>query len=437
MELTVKKQFAKYVSLNVLGMISISCYILADTYFISSGIGSLGIVALNLCLPFYNLIFGTGMMLGTGGGIRYSILVANGEVDKANKLFTNVVVFGLFISLIFLVLGLTLSVEITSLLGATGQVLEYASVYFRIFMTFSPLFITNEIFLTFVKNSGAPRLAMTSMIVGSLSNVVLDYIFIVILKMGMAGAAYATICSPAVSICIVLPYLFSKKNKLNLKKIKLHFEILVDSCHLGLNAFINDFGFGFVMMIFNYRILALQGDIGVAAYGVVANIAIVVNAIFNGIAFGMQPILSKAYGQGNYKKVKSILKMGIIVTLCTFVFFYATLTIFSTPIITIFNSENNAELLTLAKQAFYIYLFGYLFASLNLVIGQYFASIENPQYSFYLSLLHAGIVIIPLMFLLSHFMGMEGIWFSFVIAEFAIFCISLLFLSKKKNNVLE
>lgn len=434
MEKTIKKQFAKYVSLNILGMIAISCYILADTYFIANGIGNLGITALNLCLPFYNLIFGFGLMLGTGGGIRYSILVANGELNKANKLFTRIVIFGIIISVVFVVLGLFFSDQITYLLGARGQVLEYASNYFSIFMTFAPLFIVNEIFLTFVKNSGAPKLAMLSMIIGSLLNVILDYIFIMILEMGMKGAALATIFSPAISITLLLPHIMSKKSKLSFKKVKLQFKSLLDACHLGLNAFINEFGFGLVMMLFNYRILTLGGDIGVAAYGVVANIAIVVNAMFNGIAFGIQPILSNAYGRGDNKTIRSTLILGTIVTVATFALFYSVLTIFSTPVISLFNSENNTQLSTLAKEAFYIYLAGYLFSSLNLVIGQYFASVEKPKYSLYISILHAGLIIIPLLYLFSFFWGITGIWLSFVVSEFVIFCFCLLFLSKKKKK---
>lgn len=437
MNTKVRKKFTKYVSLNVLGMIAISCYILADTFFIADGIGSLGIVALNLCLPFYNLIFGIGLMLGTGGGIRYSVLIANNENEKANRIFTNVFLFGLIIGIIFLVAGLNFSVEIVSMLGAEGIVLEYASVYFKIFMTFSPLFITNEIFLTFVKNSGSPKLGMASMIIGSVMNVILDYIFIMQLDMGMAGAAFATICSPTISIFLILPYILFKKNKLYFVRTKLELKILLTSCRFGINAFINEFGFGLVMMLFNFRILALQGNIGVAAYGIVANIAIVVSAIFSGIAFGVQPILSKSYARGNLKEEKAILKLAVAVTVVTFILFYVILTVFSTPIADLFNKENDALLLELSKEAIYIYLFGYLFASLNLVIGQYFASVELPKYSFIISLMHAGLVIIPLMYILSFLMGMTGIWLSFGIAELIIFIVCIRFLSLKNHSVVK
>lgn len=424
MEAAIRKKFTRYVSLNVLGMIAISCYILADTYFISSVIGTLGIVALNLTLPFYNLIYGLGMMLGTGGGIRYSILRANNQIKEAQKVFTNTLILGFLISLIFVVVGLTLSEQITTLLGATGTVEVYASSYFRIFMSFAPLFIISEILLSFVRNNGAPRRAMTAMIVGSLMNVIMDYIFLVILDMGMAGAAYATILSPAISIFIYLPFILSKKNNLKFTKLRLSLKSLLDVSHLGLTVFINEFGFGLVMLIFNSRIMYLNGDMGVAAFGIVTNISIVINAIFTGIATGMQPILSTAYGKDNKRHMRSILKLGIIVTFFTFVLFYTVTTVFSEQIINIFNSDGSEELLKLATVGFYIYFSAYLFNSMNTIIGQYFAAINQAKLGFVISILHAGVIIIPLLFLFSYFWGITGVWLSFVVAEFIIFAVS-------------
>jgi len=424
MEATIGKKFTRYVSLNVLGMIAISCYILADTYFISSVIGTLGIVALNLTLPFYNFIYGLGMMLGTGGGIRYSILRANNQIKEAQKVFTNTLILGFLISLIFVVVGLALSAQITTLLGATGTVEIYASSYFRIFMSFAPLFIISEILLSFVRNNGSPKRAMTAMIIGSLMNVIMDYIFLVVLDMGMEGAAYATILSPAISIFIYAPFILSKKNKLKFVKLRLSFKSLLDVSHLGLTVFINEFGFGLVMLIFNSRIMYLNGDMGVAAFGIITNISIVINAIFTGIATGMQPLLSTAYGRNNKKHIRSVLKLGILVTFFTFVLFYTITTIFSEPIINIFNSDGSDELLKLTTVGFYIYFSAYLFNSMNTIIGQYFAAINQAKLGFVISILHAGIIIIPLLFLFSYFWGITGAWLSFLIAEFIILGIS-------------
>ena len=434
MNAAIRKKFTRYISLNVLGMIAISCYILADTYFISSAVGTLGIVALNLTLPFYNFIYGLGMMLGTGGGIRYSILRANNRNEEAQKVFTNTLILGFLISLLFVLVGLTLSKQITTLLGATGVVEEYASSYFRIFMSFAPLFIISEILLSFVRNSGAPRRAMTAMIIGSLMNAIMDYIFIVILDMGMSGAAFATILSPAISILIYVPFIMSKGNDLKLVRVKLSFTSLLDVSHLGLTVFINEFGFGLVMLIFNSRIMYLEGDMGVAAFGIVTNISIVINAIFTGIATGMQPLLSTAYGKGNKKDIKATLQLGIIVTFLTFVIFYTITTVFSKSIITIFNNDGSVELLNLATLGFYIYFSAYLFNSMNTIIGQYFAAINQAKLGFLISILHAGVIIIPLLFLFSHFWGMTGVWLSFGVAEFFIFGFSL-FLLKKNHSL--
>ena len=206
------RDFAKYASLNVMGMIGLSCYILADTFFVSQGLGTNGLTALNLAIPVYSFIHGSGLMIGMGGGTRYSILKSRGDPAEANRTFTEAVVLAAVFAVLFLLVGIFCSGAIVSLFGADENVFVMSETYLRVILLFAPAFLLNNVLLCFVRNDGAPQRSMTAMIGGSLSNVALDWFFIFPLRMGIFGAALATGLAPLISMLILSPHFFRKKN---------------------------------------------------------------------------------------------------------------------------------------------------------------------------------------------------------------------------------
>ena len=161
---------------------------------------------------------------------------------------------------------------------------------------FGVFFISNDMMLAFVRNDGAPRLAMIGMICGSLTNVVLDYVFIFPLDMGLFGAALATGFSPAVSMCVMSIHVWKKKNGFAFCRVKEVAKSGLLFCKLGISAFVNEFATGVVLTVFNLLILSISGNTGVAAYGVIANIALVGTAVYTGLSQGTQPLVSQYYG---------------------------------------------------------------------------------------------------------------------------------------------
>ena len=181
--------FVKYVSANVLGMIGYSCYILADTFFVARGIGSDAIAALNLVLPAFSLLNGTGLMIGMGAAARYSLSSGRADSEIHRTIFTQALQLAFIAMLFFFSIGLFFARPLCVLLGADGTTLPHAIPYISILLMFSPLFLCNNLLNCFVRNDGEPRLSMTAMLVGSLTNIVLDYIFIYPMQLGMTGAA--------------------------------------------------------------------------------------------------------------------------------------------------------------------------------------------------------------------------------------------------------
>ncbi|MFV0497005.1 MAG: MATE family efflux transporter [Candidatus Fimivivens sp.] len=419
------KDFIKYSSLNVLGMVGISCYILADTFFVSKGLGANGLTALNLAIPIYSFIHGIGLMIGIGGGTKYSILKSQNDKGAANRTFTNAVILALGFAAVFFIIGIFLSEAIVEMLGADEMVFHMSKTYLQVTLLFSPMFILDNILLCFVRNDGAPHLAMTAMIVGSLSNIALDYIFIFPFKMGMFGAALATGLAPVIGILTLSPFFFKKKNGFHLKRCKFSSKLTMTIFSSGLPSLITEVSSGVVIIIFNMIILRLQGNIGVAAYGVIANLSLVVMAIYTGVAQGIQPIISSHYGSGNHANVQKILCYAITTVFILSGMIYCYVFFGASQIANIFNSEHNVILHSIAVTGLRYYFAACLFAGFNIIMSVYFTSTEYALPAHIISILRGFVIIIPMAFLLSSIGGMIGVWCAFPVTESLVSIIGL------------
>lgn len=425
MKRTIFSQFLRYVSLNVLSMAGLSCYILADTYFISAGAGSDGIAALNLALPAYSLLNGLGLMVGMGGATRYSILRGEGRETEANQVFTQAAGLAALLGLVFTTAGIAFSWQIAGVLGASGRVQELASVYLRTLLMFSLLFLVNNLLVCFVRNDGRPNLSMAAMLVGCLSNVVLDYVFIFPLNMGMFGAALATCVAPAIGILISSTHFLRGKNNFRLIRCAPKGRQVRGILSLGVSSLVTEVSSGVVMLIFNQIILSLAGNVGVAAYGIIANLALIVVAIFTGVAQGIQPIVSVSFGQGQMKNVKKIFHYGLAAAVGFGVLFLAVGWFLPGPIVGIFNHENNLEMGRLACQGLPLYFLAFPLMGVNIVASSYLASLSKGAPSFVLSVLRGAVAVIPAVLLLSRWSGITGVWLAVPCAEALTFLVFL------------
>ena len=414
------REFLKYSSLNVLGMIALSCYILADTFFVSKALGANGLTALNLAIPVYNFINGSGLMIGMGGGTKYAISKSQGKMKQASQAFTNAAALTALIAACFFLLGLFASAPIARMLGADDTVFEMSRTYLQVLLLFSPMFMTNNLLLCFIRNDGAPQLSMAAMITGSLSNVVLDYVFMFPLGMGIFGAVLATGLAPVISILVQSPYLLTKKNQFHLVRCRLSARLSLGIFSSGLPSLITEVSSGIVIIIFNRIILGLDGNTGVAAYGVIANLSLVVIAIYTGISQGIQPILSSNYGKGIRENVQAILRYAVTTVVILSAGVYLCMFFGAEPITAIFNSEKNQILQEIAEAGLKIYFTGCVFAGLNIIFSVYFTSTERPLPAQIISVMRGFIVIIPMSFLLSAIAGLPGVWASFPATEFLV-----------------
>lgn len=430
------KDFAKYVSLNVISMIGMSFYILADTFFIANGVGSIGLTGLNLVLPLWSLVSGIGLMIGMGAGIRYSIQRGKNNEKGANRAFTHAILMGLIIGIIITIIGLIFSYDIVRILGADEIIAPLAGDYLKTLLSFSCIFILNNIVTAFVRNDNEPNLAMIAMILGSLSNIVLDYVFIFPFKLGMFGAALATGTTPILSLLILSIHFIRKKNNFKIIKCKFSLLDIKTIISLGIPSFITEFSSGIIILLFNFTILGISNNTGVAAYGIIANLALIVVSIFTGIAQGIQPIISKSYGEGKIKNTKTIFKYGLITAISLGIGCYFVGIKFSEEIVNLFNSEGDKVLLSMAIEGIKVYFIAFIIMGINIVTTSFFASINEAKESFIISIMRGLIVVIPLILLLPKLFGMTGVWLTIPLAEVITLIISIIFYLKYRKRLI-
>lgn len=413
------KDFIHYTALSVLGTLGVSCYILADTFFVSKGLGTKGLAALNLAIPIYNFIHGTGLMLGMGGATKFSVCKNQGKGEQVNKIYMNTLYMAAVSAVMFAAAGLIFSTPLAVLLGADEAVLEMTDTYLRWLLLFAPAFILNDVFLCFVRNDGSPQLSMIAMVTGSFANIVMDYIFIFPMQMGIFGAVFATGLSPVISMVMMAPHWTRRKNTFHLAGERFSMRTAAQEISLGFPSLIAQVSSGLVMIIFNGIILKMEGNTGVAAYGVIANISLVVSAVYTGIAQGVQPLISSFYGRGRRQQARQMFGYAVGTMAVLSCALYLSLFAFAQPITAVFNSEKDAALQMIAVPGLKLYFLCSWFLGYNTILATYFTSVEKAFPAHILSMLRGFVLIIPMAAGMSALWGITGVWLACPVTELA------------------
>ena len=402
---------------NVISSLGVSVYILIDTFFISRGMGSEGLAALNLSLPVFNFINGFGLMLGIGGGSKFSMLYCRTERKETDAVYTNAFAAMLTIAALFEILGIFFSKQVTHLLGADASIFHMSQSYIKTILLFSPAFLMNNLMACFMRNDSAPRLAMLGMLTGCFVNIILDYVFIFRFDMGMRGAALATCISPFISMGVMSIHFITGWNAFSLRLIVPSLNTIKEIASLGLHSFLSEVSGGIVIMVFNFVIYRISGNTGIAAYGVIANTAIVFTAIYAGIASGIQPLMCRFHGRSDTTAIYYILRLALWTSLI-FSFLAYTAVFFGTPdIVGVFNSSGSSTLKHIAEAGLREYFLFMPFMGTNTILSVYFTSKEMPKQAQLISLLRGTILMIPLAFTAYMLKSMTGVWLTVPVAE--------------------
>ena len=423
------KKLRGYLFPNMLAMLGISLYIIVDTYFIATYAGTDGITALNLIIPVFSLIFAIGGMLGNGAATAFSLEKSTPN-GNAEGYFSVAVITDLLVSIPLVILGLFFPEQVIGFLGADAEITQVGKSYISVVLICTPLYLVNSSCTAFVRNDGAPNVAMAATLASSFFNVVFDYILIFLLDWGMFGAALATGLSPLISMIIMLWHFLSKKNTIRFHLLIPKVKMIVRSCRLGVGYFVGEIAGGVTGFVFNTILLSLSGNVAVAAYGIVCNVAVIGTAVFSGVAQGLQPMASEAQGSGDIEGRKAICKYAIKVALWIAVGLVSGLVLFAPQVVALFNSEKNMEMAALAVPNLQLYVLGFLPAAINIALCGYLGAVGRDRLCGALSVCRGIVAIVFFAVVLSRVAGLVGVWIAYPVTEVFTLLVAILAVGK-------
>lgn len=411
------KLFVKYAVPQMIGLLFNSVYLIVDGVFIGNVLGRDAMAAAAVAVPLVEILIALSMAIASGAGIVISSQLAQEKHDSARQTFRTALLCAAGLGLIVMLLGNLLIHPLTKLLGSTEQIHQAAVSYIRYIVSFSPFLIFSFLLSGLARNDGRPKLAMISLAVGSISNILLDYLFMCPLNMGIGGAALATAIGPVISVLILLPHFLGKKGHLYITQKKGNVQTAARILLLGFPSFIMEFTIGIITFVYNIAIVANgYGEIGLAAYLVIGYLMLIVLTLFLGMAEGLQPVFSFFLGAGEEKRNEAMRKFATKVFLLLGIACYALICLTSRRFYSIFNPEDPALAEFAASQSI-AYFCGFFLAGFNILMISFWQSTLRGQNALAISLSRSLILPPLLMLLLPALFGRESIWLCHSLSE--------------------
>ncbi len=409
--------FGKYVIPQMIGLIFNSIYFIVDGIFIGQRLGTGALAAVGVAVPVVEIMIALSMLVAVGTGVVISTKMGQGDVRNARDVFNISILFTVFFSVAIMALGLVFSAPLAKALGAGEAILEDTTTYIRYFLLFCPFLIFSFALSTYVRNDGKPGLAMWSLAIGSVSNIVLDWVFMYPLNMGIAGAALATGLGPVFSVIILMPHFLRKQGNLYFQKPKTSAKILGKIGLFGLPAFIAEFSMGFVALLYNLAIVKNGlGDAGLASYLVIGYAALIGITAFLGAAQGIQPAVSYFKGANMPERIHSLFRATVWFGILLAIAMYVALFFGGTHFYSIFILDNPA-LLAFTVDASRLYFLHLPFAAFNILLVSFLQSMKHVGGAMAVSLSRSTVPLLVALLVLPMLLGQNGLWLSIVFAE--------------------
>lgn len=422
--------YIKYLLPTICAMVFNAIYIITDTLMIGKGIGEEGLVALNLLLPIFSAYFGIGYLFGVGGSVLLSVAKGKKDEDEQKRIFSTTVTVAAVTGVLVSLIPFIMQNKLYRILGATDENIRITREYGSIMFAFGWIYILQTVINCFVRNDEAPRRSMAGTIVGSCTNVVLDYIFIYKCNMGMSGAIIATVIGNALNMLIAASHLLSRNNNLHygigsisIGRVK---KIIIN----GASPCFNEVAWGIVVFVFNLQIVKYFGNYGLVIYSIISNTLIVTNSFMNSAGNAMQPLVSYSIGAGNKERVRKFTKIGFVTITIFAIIMHGVIYGFTNRLIHLFVKPSEIVVKE-GIPAIRIYFLSMFFAMVNVYFSVYFQAALKSVYAMIISLLRGFgvtilfVIIIPLIF------GASSVWWVMLLSEGVTMIVTLFLLSRK------
>lgn len=428
-ELSVPRLMLKFFIPAFIGVFVNALYNIVDRVFIGHGVGSMALSGVSATFPVMLIVMGFGMLIGIGAGVLVSINMGKHDMNKAEQVLGSSFLLMLLVSVLITVIGFSIKDPMLRSFGATPETIKYANDYLNIILAGTVFQVVGFSLNNIIRAEGNARIAMISMLISAGTNIILNPVFIWGLNLGVKGAAYATVISMVVLSAWVLLHFRSSKSvvKLKVRNIRLNRHILLEILAIGMAPFFMQIANSIVQGLLNAKLIAFGGDLAVGAMGIVNSVLTLIVMAIVAINMASQPIISFNYGARSFGRVKETLRIAIISSSVIAVFAFVLVESFPGKIVELFNATDD-ELLLFGTEGLQIGLLALPFVGFQVVTGNFFQSMGEARIAVLLTLLRQVIILIPLLFILPEFWGLQGIWFSIPISDFCSAIIVVFFL---------
>ncbi len=417
-------------------MIFTSIYGVVDGYFVSNFAGKEPFAAVNLIMPFIMVVSTVGFMFGTGGTALVSKTFGEGDPERANRYFSLFVYSSFLLGIVFSILGIVFLRPIAALLGATGTLLDNCVIYGRIVIAAMPYFILQLLFQSFFVAAEKPNLGFWVIVAGGVANMIGDAVLVTLLPQEhkLAGAAIATALGQIVGGGVPLVYFFRKNSSiLRLGKTRFDGKALWKASTNGVSELVSSAAMSIVGMVMNVQLLKYAGEDGVAAYGVMMYVNMIFAAIFIGYSIGTAPVIGFHFGAKNGGELRNLLRKSLFLLLIGGVLMVAAAELLAKPLALLFVGYD-AKLMELTESGFRIFGISFFFIGFAIFGSGFFTALNDGVTSAIISFLRTlvfelgAILFLPLLF------GINGLWFSVVVAELMATLLSFIFMAVKRKR---
>ncbi|NLN84220.1 MAG: MATE family efflux transporter [Firmicutes bacterium] len=421
---SIPKLLLKFSLPAIVALIVNALYNIVDSIFVGQGVGDLGLAGVTICFPIVTTFIAFIMLVGMGATALISIRLGEQKQEEAETIVINALILFIVMGISLTVLGLIFLEEILLLFGATPTVLPYATKYLRIILIGSVFLAIGTGMNNFIRAEGNPKTAMVTMFIGAITNIILDYVFIFIFKWGIEGAAFATILSYVLTSTWVLYHFYSGRSTLKIrgKKLQLESIIVTQIIRLGIPTFIIQVTSSIQQLILNRSLARYGGDLALAAIGVIMSITTFLIMPAMGIGQGAQPILGFNKGAKEYGRVKETLGLSILAATSVIFLGFIVSKIWPLQLIGLFNK--NPDLIELGAHGMNIFFKLIPLVGVQMLGASYFQAVGKPNHATLLGLLRQIIIFIPLLIVLPHFWGLEGVWWSAPLSDLGAFLLT-------------
>lgn len=416
-------------------MVFSSIYSIVDGFFISNYAGKTPFAAINLIYPFINVLSCCGFMFGTGGTAIVSRLLGKQNPVKANKILSLLVYSAIATAAVLAIIGISVSGKVATLLGASQEMLPYCVRYAQWLFAFLPAMFLQYLFQPLMIAAERPKLGFWVTLIAGCANIVGDYLLVGVLKMGIDGAAMATVASQCLGGGIPLIFFLRKRNgtELHIGKPSHQLKYLGETVVNGSSELLSNISGSVVSMAYNYQLMRFIGEDGVAAYGTIAYIMFIFVAIFVGYSLGVSPVIGYNFGAENYKEQKNVFSKSVHLVALGGILMLTASQLLAGPLSSLYVGYD-AELEALTEKAFRIFSLSFLICGFNIFASSMFTALSNGVISAIISFFRTLVCETAFVFILPAIFGVDSIWWSIVVAEGVALCLSSFFVLKNKSR---